>query len=85
MYNEDESYLGLTPASIYHNIDYLQKLQNDETWGSQSWRKVVICIISDDRTKALLACLGIYQDFGRLESYNGKDVKAHIFEVPKGL
>ena len=91
MYNEDESLLGLTLASIHHNIDYLQKLQNDETWGPHSWRKVVICIIIDGRakinprTKALLACLGIYQDFGRLESYNGKDVVAHIFEVPKEL
>ena len=91
MYNEDESLLGLTLASIHRNIDYLQKLQNDETWGPHSWRKIVICIISDGRakinhrTKALLACLGIYQDFGMLESYNGKDVVAHIFEVLREL
>ena len=91
MYNEDDYLLGLTLMSIYRNIAYLQKLQNDETWGPHSWRKVVICIISDgrvkinQRTKALLACLGIYQAFGMLESYNGKDVVAHVFEVPTEL
>lgn len=87
MYNEDEYLLGTTLRTIHRNISYLQGRTEDEDWGPHSWRKVVVCIISDGRTKvnprtlAFLSCLGIYQDFEALETFDGKDVVAHFYEV----
>ena len=87
MYNEDEYLLGQTLRTVHQNIAYLQRRSEDEVWGRNSWRKVVVCIVSDGRakinprTKALLACLGIYQDFAALQTYNGSEVLAHMYEV----
>ena len=87
MYNEDDYLLGQTLRTVHKNIAYLQRRSADEVWGPDSWRKVVVCIVSDGRakmnprTKALLACLGIYQDFAALQNYNGIDVVAHMYEV----
>lgn len=77
----------LTLRTIHEDIAYLQRRSEYEGWGPDSWRKVVVCIVSDGcakmnpRTRALLACLGIYQDFAALQTYNGSDVVAHMYEV----
>jgi len=87
MYNEDEWLLGKTLEAIHRNIKALQDPSRESPWGPDSWQKIVVCIISDGRskinekTKALLALLGVYQDVGMMQTVDGKDVTMHLFEV----
>ena len=68
MYNEDDILLGRTLKGVFKNIKYLESKARSSTWGKDSWKKIVVCIVSDGRTKineraqALLAGLGVYQE-----------------------
>lgn len=87
MYNEDEWLLGKTLEAIHRNIKALQDPSRESPWGPDSWQKIVVCIISDGRAKinektiALLASLGVYQDVGMMQTVDGRDVTMHLFEV----
>lgn len=89
MYNEDEWSLGKTLNAIHRNIRHLQDPSLQSPWGTDSWRKVVVCIISDGRakihrkTQAMLAALGLYQDIAMIQrdEHTGLDVTMHLFEV----
>lgn len=87
MYNEDEWLLGRTLEALHCNIKALQDPARTSPWGPNSWQKIVVCIISDGRskinakTKALLASLGVYQDVGLMQLIDGIDVVTHLFEV----
>lgn len=89
MYNEDELSLGKTLNAVHRNIRYLQTPSLSSPWGPDAWRKVVVCIISDGRSKihrktqAMLAALGLYQDIAmmRQDEHTGRDVTMHMFEV----
>lgn len=87
MYNEDEWLLAKTLKALHQNIKNLQRLDRASPWGPGSWQKVVVCIISDgrmrlnQRTKSLLAALGVYQDVGIMTQVDGRDVSMHLFEV----
>lgn len=89
MYNEDEWSLGKTLNAIHRNIRNLQEPTRQSPWGPDSWRKVVVCIISDGRakihrkTQAMLAALGLYQDIAMIQrdEHTGADVTMHLFEV----
>lgn len=86
MYNEDDILLARTLKGVFKNIKHLESRTRSSTWGKNSWKKVVVCIVSDGRSKinqraqALLAALGVYQA-GLAKSYvDDKAVKAHVYE-----
>jgi len=87
MYNEEEWLLGKTLEAVHRNIKSLQRDDRAAPWGPNSWQKVVVCIISDGRnrinqkTKSLLAALGVYQDVGIVQAVDGREVQMHMFEV----
>jgi chitin synthase len=86
MYNEDENLFTKTMTSVMKNIAHLCRRNRSRTWGDNGWQKVVVCIVSDGRTKinprvkTVLAAMGVYQDGISQNSVNGKPVSAHIYE-----
>lgn len=86
MYNEDDVLFARTLIGVFKNIEYMCSRSNSKTWGKDSWKKIVVCVISDGRakinprTRAVLAGLGVYQDGIAKQQVNGKDVTAHIYE-----
>jgi len=87
MYNEGDDLLARTLMGVFHNINYMEKSKKDEMWGEGSWRKIVVCIVSDGvekinpRSRALLAGLGVYQEGIAKGMINRKPTAAHIYEV----
>ncbi len=86
MYNEDDFLFARTMIGVFKNIEYLCSRTSSKTWGKEAWKKVVVCVVSDgrakinERTKAVLAGLGVYQDGIAKQQVNGKDVTAHVYE-----
>lgn len=86
MYNEDHILLGRTLKGVMDNIKFMVKRKRSSTWGPDAWKKIVICIVSDGRSKinekslALLSALGCYQDGFAKEEINGKKVGMHVYE-----
>ncbi|GAA6062795.1 hypothetical protein JCM10212_002164 [Sporobolomyces blumeae] len=86
MYNEDEVLFTRTFTSVIKNIAYLQARSKSKTWGPDSWKKVVVCVVSDGRSKInprtlkMLGLYGAYQDGVMKNEVEGKDVQAHLFE-----
>ncbi|SGY80101.1 BQ5605_C008g05303 [Microbotryum silenes-dioicae] len=86
MYNEDEELFCRTFTSVIKNIQMLQERQKSKTWGSQSWKKIVVCIVSDGRAKInprtlkILGLYGCFQDGIAKDTVDKKDVEAHLFE-----
>lgn len=86
MYNEDDILLARTLKGVFKNIKYLMLKSRLSTWGADAWKKVVVCIVSDGRSKinpraqALLAALGVYQDGLARSQVNDKKVQAHVYE-----
>lgn len=89
MYNEDELLLGRTLKGVFKNIKTMYNLNEDESihpFGKNSWKKIVVVIVSDgknkinERSKALLTLLGVFQEGIMQESVNDKKVNAHLFE-----
>lgn len=86
MYNEDDVLLARTLKGVFDNIKYLCSKQKSKVWGVEGWKKIVVTIVSDGRTKinhrarALLACLGVYQDGFAKNMVNDKPVTAHLYE-----
>ncbi|KAK5075235.1 Chitin synthase, class 2 [Lithohypha guttulata] len=86
MYNEDDFLFARTLIGVFKNIEYMCNRTTSKTWGKDAWKKIVVCVVSDgrakinERTKAVLAGLGVYQDGIAKQQVNGKDVTAHIYE-----
>ncbi|KAH6599494.1 hypothetical protein BASA50_003005 [Batrachochytrium salamandrivorans] len=86
MYNEDETLFLKTWKSLRRNINHLCRKTNSDVWGPEGWKKVVICIVSDGRSKinqktlATLGVLGVYQEGLIKTSINDQEVSAHVFE-----
>jgi chitin synthase len=51
MYNEDEVLFVKTMNAVIKNIAHLCSRSRSKTWGSEGWKKVVVCIVSDGRNK----------------------------------
>lgn len=85
-YNEDEILFCKTMNAVIKNIAHLCSRSRSNTWGPNGWEKVVVCVVSDGRTKInqrtlkVLTLMGVYQDGVAKDTVNGKDVQAHIFE-----
>lgn len=86
MYNEDHILLGRTLKGVMDNIKYMIRKKNSSTWGPDAWKKIVVCIVSDGRSKinekslALLSSLGCFQDGFAKDEINDKSVAMHVYE-----
>jgi chitin synthase len=86
MYNEDDVLFARTMSGVFKNVEYMCSRKDSKTWGKDAWKKIVVCVVSDgrakinERTKAVLAGMGVYQDGIAKQQVNGKDVTAHIYE-----
>lgn len=86
MYNEDEVLFVRTMNAVIKNIAFLCSRTRSKTWGPDGWKKVVVCVVSDGRSKInqrtlkVLNLMGCYQEGIAKDSVAGKDVTAHIFE-----
>ena len=86
MYNEDDFLFARTMIGVFKNIEYMCTRTNSKTWGKEAWKKIVVCVVSDGRSKinkrtqAVLAGLGVYQEGIAKQKVNDKDVTAHIYE-----
>lgn len=86
MYNEDDFLLGRTLKGVFQNIRHMLKKTHSKTWGPDAWKKIVVTIVSDGRSKinpraqALMSALGCYQDGFAKSEINGKEVSAHLYE-----
>ncbi|KAH8835645.1 chitin synthase [Flagelloscypha sp. PMI_526] len=86
MYNEDEVLFCKTMNAVLKNVAHLCGRSRSKTWGPDGWQKVVVCVVSDGRSKInkrtlhVLSLMGCYQDGIPKDSVAGKDVTAHIFE-----
>jgi len=87
MYNEDEVLFARTLRGVLANLADLAAREGDGPWGKGSWKKVVVCIVSDGRsklnprTKALLTLLGVFQEDVARGTISDKQVMAHVYEV----
>lgn len=86
MYNEDEVLFCRTMNSVLKNVAHLCGRDRSKTWGGDGWKKVVVCVVSDGRSKVdkrtlqVLNLMGCYQEGIAKDTVNGKPVTAHIFE-----
>lgn len=86
MYNEDDFLLGRTLKGVFDNIRHMLKKTNSSFWGPDAWKKIVVTVVSDGRTKinprakALMSALGCYQDGFAKSEINGQEVITHLYE-----
>ncbi|KAF9407665.1 Chitin synthase, class 1, partial [Podila epigama] len=86
MYNEDDELFIKTMSSVMKNIAHLCTRSSSKTWGKDGWKKVVVCVVADGRTKChprvlkVLAAMGAYQEGIAKDTVAGKPVTAHIYE-----
>ncbi|KAG0072453.1 Chitin synthase, class 1, partial [Podila epicladia] len=86
MYNEGVDLFAETMHGIMKNIRHLASRNNSKTWGEDSWKKVVVCVVADGRKKCndkvynYLAAMGVYQEGVAKREVKGKPVEAHIYE-----
>ncbi|KAJ3287962.1 Chitin synthase, class 1 [Rhizoclosmatium sp. JEL0117] len=87
MYAEDDILFTKTMSAVHDNIMYLcDGNSNGKGWGPDSWKEVVVVIVSDGRSKVhpktldVLSVMGCYMDGLPRASVNDKPVTGHIFE-----
>lgn len=86
MYNENEIDFTRTMHGIMRNIAHFCSRTKSRTWGKDGWQKIVVCIISDGRSKVhprtldALAAMGCYQEGIAKNMVNQKEVQAHVYE-----
>lgn len=86
MYNEDDILFARTMIGVLKNIEHMCGRNKSSTWGADGWKKIVVCVVADGRskinprTRALLSGMGVYQEGVAKQQVNGKDVTAHIYE-----
>ncbi|KAI9330178.1 glycosyltransferase family 2, chitin synthase [Obelidium mucronatum] len=86
MYNEDEQLFTKTMSAVMDNIAYLCTFNGKKGWDANSWRDIVVVIVSDGvkpcnpRTLEVLGAMGCYMEGLQRGVVNGKSVHAHLFE-----
>ncbi|KAF8857623.1 chitin synthase 1 [Acephala macrosclerotiorum] len=88
MYNEDDVLFARTMTGVFKNIEYMCSLKGRHKglWDENGWKKIVVCIVVDGRskldarTRAVMTALGVYQHGVAVQQVNKKDVTAHIYE-----
>ncbi|KAI9142080.1 chitin synthase-domain-containing protein [Paraphysoderma sedebokerense] len=87
MYNEDEILFTRTMMAINANIKYMSERKGSPFYGPDGWKNIVICIVSDGRSKInknvlnILAAMGCYQEGMVQSKFGDKDTSAHVFEL----
>ena len=86
MYNEDPGELSATLRKCCNNIAYLQDHKLPGYVGEDAWKNILICIVSDGRTKAhpktlqFLQQLGLFDEDAMTICSAGIDTRMHLFE-----
>ncbi|KAF8313001.1 glycosyltransferase family 2 protein [Clavulina sp. PMI_390] len=86
MYNEDDELFARTMSGVMKNVAHLCTRDRSKTWGKEGWKRVVVCIVSDGRSKvnartlSAVAAIGCYQDGVAKNVVGGKPVTAHLYE-----
>lgn len=86
MYNEDENLFLRSMTSVLKNIRHFCSRSHSSVWGKESWKRIVVCVISDGRNKinhrvlGVLGVMGVYQDGIMKDHVNERSVTAHLFE-----
>lgn len=86
MYNETSDLLLRTLNSVIKNIAHLTTRTRSKTWGGDSWKKIVVCIVADGRKVVdprvlkVLQLMGVYAEGVMKDTVAGKETQAHIFE-----
>lgn len=86
MYNEDEDLFCRTMTAVMKNIAHLCSRDRSKTWGPDGWKKVVVCVMSDGRSKInprtlkVLGLMGLFQEDIMKTDVNGQKTQAHLFE-----
>ncbi|TYJ58028.1 hypothetical protein B9479_001120 [Cryptococcus floricola] len=86
MYNENSELLLLTLNAVIKNIAHLTTRTRSKTWGPDSWKKVVVCIVADGRkivdprVLRVLQLMGVYAEGVMKDHVLDKETEAHIFE-----
>lgn len=86
IYNEEDVLLARTLKGVFDNIKHMEGRKRSSTWGQDAWKKIVVVIVADGRSKinesaqALLAGLGVYQEGFARNAVNDKKVVSHIYE-----
>jgi chitin synthase len=68
MYNEDAEHSCRTMVSVIKNVAHLCSRDRSKTWGKDTWKKVVVCIVCDGRqhinpqTLNVIAAMGAYEN-----------------------
>lgn len=87
VYNEDQYLLARSLQTVFENVKHLCSREDEETWGKDSWKNVVVCIIGDGvdsfnlASYSLLSVLGLYQEYVAVSAVAGAQTTAHIYEV----
>jgi chitin synthase len=86
MYNENEIDFTRTMHGVMQNISHFCSRMKSRTWGKDGWQKIVVCIISDGRSKVhprtldAIAAMGCFQEGIAKNRVNQRDVTAHVYE-----
>ncbi|USW54165.1 Putative chitin synthase [Septoria linicola] len=86
MYNENEIDFTRTMHGVMRNLAHFCSRAKSRTWGKDGWQKIVVCIISDGRSKVhprtldALAAMGCYQSGIAKNLVNQREVTAHVYE-----
>jgi chitin synthase len=86
MYNENDHLFCKSMQALMKNIAYLCTRTKSKTWGTEGWKKVLVCIVSDGRSKCntrvldVLGIMGVFQTGIMKDHVNGTPVTAHLFE-----
>jgi chitin synthase len=86
MYNEDEFEIESTLRKIANNVAYLQAHELPGYEGEQAWQNILVCVVSDGRTKAnkgalkRLSEMGLFDEDTMTIFSKGLDTQMHLFE-----
>ncbi|RQM23199.1 hypothetical protein B5M09_001335, partial [Aphanomyces astaci] len=86
MYNEDEVEMYSTLKKVANNIEHIKSKKLPGYEGDDSWKNILVCVVSDGRTKANKGTLAFLRDVGVFDEdamnimMVGVDVQCHVFE-----
>ncbi|KAF0686055.1 Aste57867_22117 [Aphanomyces stellatus] len=86
MYNEDAEELATTLRKVCNNVAHIQRAALPGYKGDDAWKNIVVCIVSDGRTKANPSTLALLRDFGLFNEdvmtifSTGANTTMHLFE-----
>ncbi|OQR80535.1 chitin synthase (Chitin-UDP-GlcNac-transferase), partial [Thraustotheca clavata] len=86
MYNEDASEIEATLRKVSNNVAYLQRNHLPGYEGDEAWQNILVCVVSDGRTKANPSTLAKLKEYGVYDEdtmtifSKGLATTMHLFE-----